>query len=41
MPETWVALALGASETIRAKLKSCSVVINAEEVFIVFYPRDT
>ncbi|KAF1791004.1 hypothetical protein GQ600_4578 [Phytophthora cactorum] len=31
----WVALAREASETIRAKLKSCSVVINADEALLI------
>ncbi|KUF87759.1 hypothetical protein AM587_10017365 [Phytophthora nicotianae] len=37
----WVAVALEASNNIRAKLKACTVLINADEMFINFYPRDT
>jgi hypothetical protein len=41
VPEDWFRLALSACETIRASLKDCDVIINADEVFMNFYPRET
>ncbi|KAE9123085.1 hypothetical protein PF010_g6546 [Phytophthora fragariae] len=41
VPTNWVAIALEASQKIRDNLKACTVLINADEVFIKFFPRDT
>ncbi|KAI9990524.1 hypothetical protein PInf_018077 [Phytophthora infestans] len=41
VPTDWVSIALVASQKIRTKLDGCTVLINADEVFIKFFPRDT
>ncbi|KAF4150733.1 hypothetical protein GN958_ATG00082 [Phytophthora infestans] len=41
VPTDWVLIALVASQKIRTKLDGCTVLINADEVFIKFFPRDT
>ncbi|KAI9985285.1 hypothetical protein PInf_004611 [Phytophthora infestans] len=41
VPTDWVLIALVASQKIRTKLDGCTVLINADEVFIKLFPRDT
>ena len=41
VPRNWIGNALDASSKIRDAMKVCDVVINADEVFIKYYPRET